>query len=660
VAVAASVVLIVGSIPLAIMMSNRKPEVAVNVHPVESVPRRVSVASTQATNPVEAVAVPAPPIAPTTSPSAEEIRSIQERNLAIAELQSKLPAPSVSAHADTTVASVAPSRQYGSQQQASKQIRTGDIVYGNVVGGKNFHGSIAANGQASRDQGVQNQASRIPVDPAERIRQGAAVEAPTSTETYAKFKDNEFLDVVSNPLSTFSIDVDTASYSTIRRFIKQNQLPPKEAVRIEEMLNYFPYEYAAPKSDAKDPIAANVEVADCPWTPSHRLVRVALKGKQVDISQRPPSNLVFLVDVSGSMQPDNKLPLLKECMKLLVQQLDERDRVAIVVYAGNSGLALPSTMCANKQSILDALDALQSGGSTNGAGGIELAYQTAVSNYIDRGTNRVILCTDGDFNVGISDPDSLQSLIEQKARSGVFLSVLGFGMGNTKDATMERLADKGNGNYAYIDSVEEGRKVLVEQMSGTLLTIAKDVKIQIEFNPTKAQSYRLIGYENRILAKEDFNDDKKDAGDMGAAHTVTVLYEVVPANGNAATPSGGGVDPLKYQKPSPVASAPATTSSNELMTLKIRYKEPAGETSKLMEVAVTDSQKSLLTASVDFRFAAAVAELGMILRGSPYQGTSTYASVIELADASRGTDPSGYRREFVELVRKARTLANQK
>jgi Ca-activated chloride channel family protein len=451
--------------------------------------------------------------------------------------------------------------------------------------------------------------------------------------------------------------VDTASYSNIRRFITQGQAVPKDAVRIEEMLNYFPYEYAEPAKDSKDPFASHVEISECPWQPEHRLVRVALKAKNVDVSQRPPSNLTFLIDVSGSMADANKLPLLKECLKQLVQQLDERDRVAIVVYAGNSGMVLPSTPCANKQPILDALDSLQSGGSTNGEGGIKLAYQTATSSFIEKGTNRVILCTDGDFNVGMSDPESLQSLIEEKAKSGVFLSVLGFGMGNTKDATMERLADKGNGNYAYIDSIEEGRKVLVEQMSGTLLTVAKDVKIQIEFNPAKASAYRLIGYENRLLAKEDFNDDRKDAGEIGAGHAVTALYEVVPAGQT----SGAGVDPLKYQKPAAPATVATTgEASNELLTLKMRYKQPDGDTSKLMEVPVTDGGKGILTSSNDFRFAAAVAEFGMILRGSPYKGAATYASAIELADSARGTDPSGYRREFVDLVRKARTLAGGK
>jgi Ca-activated chloride channel family protein len=686
IAVAASIVLVVGGIPLAILLGNQRARQAsvvlmrrADTQPAkalsdESITLHANVNEGHYPLPLNATA-PKTPVPDGNNVVYADGHTTVERNPYRPGSTALTQNPSQPPVEQSHVNAMAPRPLVSNQSPQMRAERTApppapaasisnNPVVAIVPPVRGFHGQVqnpAASKFIRQSTGApvdaRTYASLNPASREEQLRE--RVEAPTSTETYSQFADNKFLDVASNPLSTFSIDVDTASYSTIRRFITQNNtLPPKEAVRIEEMLNYFPYEYEGPANDAKDPFASHVEISECPWQPEHRLVRVALKAKNVDISKRPPSNLTFLIDVSGSMADANKLPLLKECMKLLVQQLDERDRVAIVVYAGNSGLLLPSTSCANKQPIVDALESLQAGGSTNGEGGIQLAYQTAVSSFIEKGSNRVILCTDGDFNVGMSDPDSLQALIEQKAKSGVFLSVLGFGMGNTKDATMERLADKGNGNYAYIDSLEEGRKVLVEQMSGTLLTVAKDVKIQIEFNPAKASAYRLIGYENRMLAKEDFNDDRKDAGDMGAGHAVTALYEVIPA-GQA---SGAGVDPLKYQKPAVAPATVATTgvASDELLTLKMRYKQPDGETSKLMEVPVTDAGKGLIASTNDFRFAAAVAELGMILRGSPYKGAATYASVMELADASRGTDPGGYRKEFVELVRKARTLANQK
>ena len=473
---------------------------------------------------------------------------------------------------------------------------------------------------------------------------------PFNTEAYQRIVDNPFLRVADNPLSTFSIDVDTASYSNIRRFLNQNALPPPDAVRIEELVNYFPYAYAPPEADGKAPFAAHVEVAGCPWNAKHRLVRIGLKGKEIASQSRPPSNLVFLVDVSGSMQPDNKLPLVKRGLRMLVEQLTENDRVSIVVYAGSTGLALPPTPGSEKGTLLGAIEALGAGGSTNGAGGITRAYETAVDNFIKGGVNRVVLCTDGDFNVGVTDHGSLTRLIEEKARTGVFLSVLGFGMGNLKDTTMETLADKGNGNYAYVDSLAEARKVLVEQMTGTLVTIAKDVKIQVEFNPAVASSYRLIGYENRVLAKEDFNDDTKDAGEIGAGHTVTALYEVVPAGGEAPA-AGPKVDALKYQKPQPAA-----TGSGELLTLKLRYKEPDGNQSGLVEFPVTDAGGSYAKASPDYKFAAAVAAFGMILRDSPHKGTATLPAVAELAQEGLGKDENGYRAEFLGLVHKAKAL----
>jgi Ca-activated chloride channel family protein len=474
-------------------------------------------------------------------------------------------------------------------------------------------------------------------------------------EAYSPIADNGFHDATSHPLSTFSIDVDTASYANVRRFLTQNVLPPRDAVRVEEMVNYFPYAYAPPTPGDGAPFAAHIEVAGCPWDSRHRLVRIGLKGREIDVNHRPAGNLVFLIDVSGSMQPDNKLPLVKQGLRLLVRQPAENDRVAIVVYAGSSGLVLPSTAGDQKGTILGAIDALGAGGSTNGAGGIGQAYEQAVRSFVPGGTNRVILCTDGDFNVGVTDPADLVRLIEAKAKTGVDLSVLGFGMGNLKDATMERLADRGNGNYAYVDSLREARKVLVEQMSGTLVTIAKDVKVQVEFNPAVVSQYRLVGYENRLLAKEDFNDDAKDAGEFGAGHTVTALYEVVPV---AAADGQGGrprVDPLKYQE-RPATTLPAEPAGREMLTVKLRYKEPDGQASKPLSFPITDGGASYARASEDYKFAAAVASFGMVLRESPYKGAATFDSVLELAQEGAGRDESGYRTEFLDLVRKAKEL----
>lgn len=469
-----------------------------------------------------------------------------------------------------------------------------------------------------------------------------------NTEAYDRIVDNPFRRAVDEPLSTFSIDVDTASYANVRRFLASGNRPPKDAVRIEELVNYFPYDYPAPA--AGEPFSVNVEVAACPWKEGRRLVRVGLKGREIDLKSRPASNLVFLLDVSGSMQPENKLPLVKQAMRLLVEQLDERDRVAIAVYAGSSGLVLPSTCASDRGAILGALDRLEAGGSTNGGEGIRLAYDTAAAHLARGGTNRVILCTDGDFNVGVTSQGDLTRLIEEHAKRGVFLSVLGFGMGNVKDSTMEKLADKGNGNYAYIDTLKEARKVLVEQMAGTLLTIAKGVKIQVEFNPARVQAYRLVGYENRMLAKEDFNDDRKDAGEIGSGHTVTALYEVVPPGEEVALPP---VDPLKYQA-KPQAAPPA---SDDLLTVKLRWKEPEGDTSALKEVPVLDRGLTLGMASADFKFAAAVAVFGMVLRDSEHKGGATLDTALELGSEGRGSDRGGYRGEFLALVRKAKEVA---
>jgi Ca-activated chloride channel family protein len=477
---------------------------------------------------------------------------------------------------------------------------------------------------------------------------GYVTRAPEfDTEDYARIDESEFQSTTEHPLSTFAIDVDTASYANVRRFLGENRLPPADAVRIEELVNYFPYAYAPPAGDA--PFAVHTEVTGCPWEPSHRLVRIGLKAKEIPVAQRPPSNLVFLIDVSGSMELPDKLPLVKSALRLLVEQLRESDRVAMVVYAGSSGLVLPGTSGDRKDQILAAIDRLEAGGSTNGGSGIELAYRTAAEGFRKGGTNRVILATDGDFNVGVTSSGELTRLIEEQAKGGVFLSVLGFGTGNLKDATMEQLADRGNGNYAYIDTINEARKALVEQLTGTLLTVAKDVKIQVEFNPAHAASYRLVGYENRQLAAEDFRDDAKDAGEIGAGHTVTALYEVIPTGIEAG---GRPVDPLRYQTPRELAA-----QSDELLTVKLRYKQPEGRESVPLELIVRDPGAAFGSASADSRFAAAVAEFGMVLRESPHRGVATYDSVIALAEDAGAAAGDEHRREFVELARKAKALS---
>jgi Ca-activated chloride channel family protein len=483
------------------------------------------------------------------------------------------------------------------------------------------------------------------------------VATPTfNTEAYSPVTDNPFIRTTQENMATFSIDVDTAAYANVRRFLNQNQLPPRDSVRIEELINYFNYDYAQPTGNA--PIAPNMEVAAAPWNPANRLVRIGIKAREVNANRRPPSNLVFLIDVSGSMNTPEKLPLVKAGLGLLVERLAENDSVSMVVYAGNSGLVLPPTSGLYKERIRQAIDNLQAGGSTNGGSGIQLAYNQATSNFIRGGSNRVILMTDGDFNVGITNQGDLTRLIEDRARSGVFLSVLGFGMGNYKDSTLERLADQGNGNYAYIDNLAEARKVLVEEMSGTLITVAKDVKMQVDFNPSKVEAYRLIGYENRVLRTEDFNNDAKDAGDMGAGHTVTALFEVVPKGGEVPGPS---VDPSKYTQPPAAAGgaaarANAGSSSNELLTLRVRYKLPDADTSTRMDVPLVDRGTAFARATADFRFAASVAQFGMLLRNSPYKGTSRMDSVLDIAEGSLGADRNGYRKEFITLVQKARNL----
>ncbi|MCG3178937.1 MAG: hypothetical protein BIFFINMI_01267 [Phycisphaerae bacterium] len=475
-----------------------------------------------------------------------------------------------------------------------------------------------------------------------------------NAEEYDRIVDNPFLDSMGNPLSTFSIDVDTASYSNVRRYLTGGQLPPHGAVRIEELINYFHYDYPPP--DDGEPFAASIEIAGCPWDLKHRLARIGIKGRVIPADKRPATSLVFLLDVSGSMDQYNKLPLVIKSMKKLVGGLGENDRVAIVVYAGAAGQVLPSTTCDHQELIVKALDGLHAGGSTAGGAGIQLAYKTAVDNFIKGGVNRVILCTDGDFNVGVTDRSELLRMIESNAKSGVFLTVLGFGMGNVKDATLEQLADKGNGNYGYIDNEKEAEKLFVEELSGTLVTIAKDVKIQVEFNPKRVVAYRLIGYENRMLRAEDFNDDTKDAGEIGAGHTVTALYEIVPVADQVAKPVMADVDPLKYQKPASLADA---ADSDEMLTLKLRAKEPDGEVSKLTQFPARDGGKKYGEASRDFKFAASVAAFGMLLRDSQYAGTANWDTVIELAGEGKGDDARGRRAEFIDLAKQAKKLSGK-
>jgi Ca-activated chloride channel homolog len=470
-----------------------------------------------------------------------------------------------------------------------------------------------------------------------------------NTEEYDGITENIFHDPLKNPLSTFSIDVDAASYSNIRRFIISGQRPPKDAVRIEEMINYFDYEYAQPKGE--DPFSINTEISTAPWNSKHKLVHIGLQGKNIPKENLPPSNLVFLIDVSGSMSDENKLPLLKTSFKMLVEQLRRQDRIAIVVYAGAAGLVLPSTSGAEKKTIIDALDKLEAGGSTAGGAGIKLAYAIAKENFQKEGNNRVILATDGDFNVGESSNGGMERLIEAKREEGVFLTALGFGMGNYKDSKMETLADKGNGNYFYIDSILEAQKALVNEFGGTLFTIAKDVKLQIEFNPARVKAYRLIGYENRLLRDEDFNDDKKDAGELGSGHSVTALYEIIPTGVESEF---WKVDDLKYQKTKVENTASA---SKEIMTVKFRYKKPTGSVSKLIVHPLLDENITIAKTSDNFRWSAAVAGLGMLLRDSEYVKDFKFEDVLQLAQNARGKDENGYRVEFINMVKSLNMLA---
>ncbi len=476
------------------------------------------------------------------------------------------------------------------------------------------------------------------------------VSAAPGTESYGHIHENQFIDPKSTPLSTFAVDVDAASYANVRRFINAGQLPPKNAVRIEEMINYF--KYNLPEQTSGEPVAIQTELATAPWNPQHQLVRIGLKAKNVKLDKLPPSNLVFLIDVSGSMDQPNKLPLVKTSMKMLVDQLRTIDNVAIVTYAGSVGVSLESTPASDKQKIKDVIDQLGAGGSTAGGAGIIMAYDIAKKNFLKKGNNRIILATDGDFNVGPSTNKDMKELIEEERESGVSLSILGFGMGNYKDSKMELLADKGHGNYAYIDNITEATKSMVTEFGGTLFTVAKDVKLQVEFNPGKVQAYRLLGYEDRLMAKEDFNNDTKLGGDMGVGHTVTALYEIIPVG--VKDNFTGSVDPLKYQKTE--EEFVKVNNSSEVMTIKFRYKQPDGDKSKVESVVVKDKPLSEANTSTDFRFAAAVAEYGMLLRDSQFKQDSKIEQVITMAKKAKGDDNNGYRAEFIRLAESTRDM----
>ena len=468
-----------------------------------------------------------------------------------------------------------------------------------------------------------------------------------NAETYKEIKENSFVAVAQQPVTTFSADVDRAAYANVRRIIGYGQIPPKDAVRIEEMVNYFDYDYPAPEEGSASPLRLSPELAPAPWNPNHLLLRIGLQAKKIDLAKAPPSNIVFLIDVSGSMDEENKLPLLKSSFKMLLGQLRPDDKIAIVTYANGTKVALPSTSVKDKEKIIKVLDNLYASGGTSGGRGIQLAYEQAQKSFIKNGNNRIILATDGDFNIGINNTTDLEKFIEKQRESGIYMSVLGFGMGNYRDDMAETIADKGNGNYAYIDNITEAKKVLVNELSGTLFAVAKDVKLQLEFNPKYVKEYKLIGYENRMLANEDFTNDKKDAGEIGAGHTVTALYELVPSDGKVA-------QSLRYQS----QELNEKGKGNELGFLKIRYKDPKVKDAKSVEITepLVFNKKALKETSTDYRFAASVAEFGILLRDNSNKANATYDQVIELAEGAIGKDPEGYRKEFVRLVKSVKML----
>jgi len=468
-----------------------------------------------------------------------------------------------------------------------------------------------------------------------------------NAETYKEIKENSFVAVAQQPVTTFSADVDRAAYANVRRIIGYGQIPPKDAVRIEEMVNYFDYDYPAPEEGSVSPLRVSPELAPAPWNPNHLLLRIGLQAKKIDLAKAPPSNIVFLIDVSGSMDEENKLPLLKSSFKMLLGQLRPDDKIAIVTYANGTKVALPSTSVKDKEKIIKVLDNLYASGGTSGGRGIQLAYEQAQKSFIKNGNNRIILATDGDFNIGINNTTDLEKFIEKQRESGIYMSVLGFGIGNYRDDMAETIADKGNGNYAYIDNITEAKKVLVNELSGTLFAVAKDVKLQLEFNPKYVKEYKLIGYENRMLANEDFTNDKKDAGEIGAGHTVTALYELVPSDGKVA-------QSLRYQS----QELNEKGKGNELGFLKIRYKDPKVKDAKSVEITepLVFNKKALKETSTDYRFAASVAEFGILLRDNSNKANATYDQVIELAEGAIGKDPEGYRKEFVRLVKSVKML----
>ena len=553
------------------------------------------------------------------------------------------------------VLGVAPLEETATAKSESLPSSDAAAANGGVRDGVGVGGGRGIGPGSGGGSGMYQTPSAAPVDRINGLGRGQF-----NTEAYDKIDDTQWTDVAHKPLSTFSVDVDTASYANVRRFLNQGQMPPKDAVRIEELINYFSYDYPEPR-DGK-PFSVTTAIDVCPWDPHHRLALVGLQAKRLDADHVPPRNLVFLIDVSGSMLTPQKLPLVKASLAMLAPNLTDKDRVAIVVYAGAAGLVLPSTSGADAATILDAIGRLQGGGSTNGGQGLRLAYDVAEEHLVKNGVNRVVLATDGDFNVGVTNQGDLLRLIEEKRESGVTLSVLGFGMGNLKDSTMEKLADRGNGNYSYIDTLAEAQKVLVEQAGGTLVTVAKDVKLQIEFNPRVVAAYRLVGYENRVLQDQDFNNDRKDAGDMGAGHSVTALYEIVPAGERVGVVAGErvgavagervgapAVDSLKYQRPGALAAAAAR---DEAMTVGLRYKQPDADISSFMSVAVPSRARP----TPELGFSAAVAEFGMLLRESEFRGHSSFADVRTRANTFKGNDPHGHRAEFIRLVDAAESV----
>jgi len=499
----------------------------------------------------------------------------------------------------------------------------------------------------------------------ERIAPGK--EKALTNENYGRLYDTPFVEAFAQQYSTFAVDVDTGSYTNTRRYLgRRGQLPPKDAVRVEELINYHDYDY--PEPDGEHPFSVNVDVASCPWAADHRLVRIGLKGKSMAPDKRPPSNLIFVVDVSGSMKGDDKLPLLKKSLAALVRNLNEDDRIGIVTYAGKAGVAMQPKHGDQKPQIIDAIDALRSGGGTNGAGGIELAYKLAKENFVEGGTNRVVLSTDGDFNIGTTNTGELVDFVKARAAEDkVFLTVLGFGEGNLKEDRMEQIANKGNGNYFYIDNENEGSRVLVDKLSATLVTIAKDVKIQVNLNPAKVHSYRLIGYANRRMPPQDFRNNKKDAGEIGAGHTVTAFYEIVPIGTDAAkehlAKADGGAVASRYIKVADEkAKAAMLTGSDELLAVSLRYKTPEAELeddATEFLVPLVDAGKGWADSDGDFRFAAAVAGFGMQLRESDFRGGCSYDLLLELASEGLSDDPNGLRKEFVEMVEKAKAISGK-